>query len=104
MVKLDKDYFIGQDALAAQKAAGLEERLTGFVLTSPGVPREGCKIYKNGKKIGAVTSGTFSPLFKGIAVGYATTDLKEGDAVEIEIHGRKIPAKKVKTPFYQNRV
>jgi len=51
-----------------------------------------------------LTSGTFSPLFKGIAVGYADTDLKEGDVVEIEIHGRKIPAKKVKTPFYQNRV
>ena len=104
VVKLDKDYFIGQDALAAQKNAGLEERLTGFVLTSPGVPREGCKIFKDGKEIGSVTSGTFSPLFKGIAVGYATTDLKEGDTVEIEIHGRRIPAKKVKTPFYQNRV
>lgn len=104
VVKLDKDYFIGQDALAAQKAAGLERRLTGFVLTSPGVPREGCKIFKDGKEVGQVTSGTFSPLFKGIAVGYADTDLQEGDAVEIEIHGRKIPAKKVKTPFYQNRV
>ncbi|MBO7237931.1 MAG: hypothetical protein J6U96_01395, partial [Elusimicrobiaceae bacterium] len=104
VVKLDKDYFIGQDALAAQKAAGLEQRLTGFVLTGPGVPREGCKVFKDGKEKGVLTSGTFSPLFKGIAVGYADTDLQEGDAVEIEIHGRKVPAKKVKTPFYQNRV
>lgn len=104
VVKLDKTYFIGKDALAAQKAAGLEQKLTGFVLTGPGVPREGCKVFKDGQEKGVLTSGTFSPLFKGIAVGYAETDLKEGDAVEIEIHGRKIPAKKVKTPFYQNRV
>lgn len=104
VVKLDKDYFIGQDALSEQKVKGLHEKLTGFVLTAPGVPREGCKIFKDGKMVGQVTSGTFSPLFKGIAVGYADTKLQEGDAVEIEIHGRKIPAKKVKTPFYQNRV
>lgn len=104
VVKLDKDYFIGQDALRAQKSTGLTERLTGFVLTAPGVPREGCKVFKDGVEKGVLTSGTYSPLFKGIAVGYAATDLQEGDVVEIEIHGRKIPAKKVKTPFYQNRV
>ena len=54
--------------------------------------------------MGVLTSGTYSPLFKGIAVGYADTNLQEADAVEIEVHGRKIPAKKVKTPFYKNRV
>lgn len=104
VVKLDKENFIGKAALSAQKAAGLKARLTGFVLQGPGVPREGCKVFKDGVEKGTLTSGTFSPLFKGIAVGYATTDLQEGDAVEIEIHGRKIPAKKVKTPFYRNRV
>lgn len=104
VVKLDKEYFIGQDALSVQKVAGFKRRLTGFVLTAPGVPREGCKIIKSGKVKGIVTSGTFSPLFKGIAMGYADTDLQEADTVEIEIHGRLVPAKKVKTPFYQNRV
>ncbi len=104
VVKLDKENFIGKEALAAQKAAGLKRKLTGFVLTGGGVPREGCKVYKGGVEKGLLTSGTYSPLFKGIAVGYADTDLKEEDAVEIEIHGRLVPAKKIKTPFYQNRV
>jgi len=104
VVKLDKEKFIGEQALSEQKVKGLKRKLTGFRLTVPGVPREGCKIFKDGKEKGEVTSGTFSPLFKGIAVGYADTDLQEGDAVEIEIHGRKLPAQKVKTPFYQNRV
>ncbi|MBR2865876.1 MAG: hypothetical protein IKC13_06375 [Elusimicrobiaceae bacterium] len=43
-------------------------------------------------------------MLKGIGVGYAPAELPEECAVEIEIHGRLIPAKKVKTPFYKNRV
>lgn len=104
VVKLAKENFIGKAALEKQKAAGLKRRLTGFVLTGAGVPRAGCKVYKDGAEKGVLTSGTYSPLFKGIAVGHADTDLQEGDAVEIEVHGRRIPAKKVKTPFYKNRV
>ena len=104
VVKLDKENFIGKPALAAQKAAGLPQRLTGFVLKGPGVPREGCKVFKDGTEKGVLTSGTYSPLFKGIAVGYAATDLQVADKVEIEIHGRKIAAEVVKTPFYKNRV
>ncbi len=104
VVKLAKEDFIGKAALEAQKAAGLKRRLTGFMLTGAGVPRGGCKVFKNETEVGVLTSGTYSPLFKGIAVGYADTNLQEADAVEIEVHGRKIPAKKVKTPFYKNRV
>lgn len=104
VVKLAKEDFIGKAALEKQKAAGLKRRLTGFVLTGAGVPRAGCKVYKDGAEKGVLTSGTYSPLFKGIAVGHADTDLQEGDAVEIEVHGRRIAAKKVKTPFYKNRV
>ena len=74
VVKLDKENFIGKEALAAQKAAGIKRKLTGFVLTGGGVPREGCKVYKDGVEKGVLTSGTYSPLFKGIAVGYADTD------------------------------
>ena len=51
-----------------------------------------------------IVKSTFSPLFKGIAVGYAASDIAVGAEVEIEIHGRKIPAEVVKTPFYKNRV
>lgn len=104
VVKPAKENFIGKAALEAQKAAGVKRRLTGFVLTGAGVPRGGCKVFKDGAEIGVLTSGTYSPLFKGIAVGYAETSLQEGDEVEIEVHGRRIPAKKVKTPFYKNRV
>lgn len=104
VVKLAKENFVGKTALQAQKEAGIAQRLTGFVLTGAGVPRGGCKIFKDGAEIGYLTSGTYSPLLKGIGVGYAPAELPEECAVEIEIHGRLIPAKKVKTPFYKNRV
>lgn len=104
VVKLAKEDFVGREALAAQKAAGIKRKLTGFVLTGAGVPRAGCGVFGGGVEIGRLTSGTYSPLFKGIAVGYAEADLVPGGEVEIEIHGRRIPAKTVKTPFYKNRV
>ena len=104
VVKLSKENFIGKAALETKKQAGFENRLVGFVLKSPGVPRAGCKIFANGQEAGYVTSGTFSPLFKGIAVGYLNSKVPVGAEVEIEIHGRRLPAEVVKPPFYKNRV
>ena len=105
VVKLAKENFVGKDALSAQKAQGVKEKLTGFVLKSPGVPRAGCKVFVGAEEKGVLTSGTFSPLFKGIAVGYLAADAAvPGSEVEIEIHGRRAKAEVVKTPFYKNRV
>ncbi len=104
VVKLTKENFIGKSALEAKKAAGFTTKLRAFKLKNPGVPREGCKVFYQGTETGTLTSGTFSPLFKGIAVGYASSAIPVGAEVEIEIHGRKVPAEVVKTPFYKNRV
>jgi len=104
VVKLSKENFIGKAALEAKKAAGFSSKLMGVQLKAPGVPREGCKVFVGGQEKGFLTSGTFSPLFKGIGVGYISTDVAVGTEVEVEIHGRKVPAEIVKTPFYKNRV
>lgn len=104
VVKLSKENFIGKSALETKKAAGFKQKLTGLKLKVPGVPREGCKVFYAGREVGFLTSGTFSPLFKGIAVGYVDTQIPAGAEVEIEIHGRKLAAEVVKTPFYKNRV
>ena len=104
VVKLAKENFIGKKALEQKKAAGFKSRLVGFVLKVPGVPRVGCKIFADGREAGVVTSGTFSPLFKGIAVGYLDSQIPVGAEVEIEVHSRRLPAQVVKPPFYKNRV
>ena len=105
VVKLAKEEnFTGKDIMALQKQQGVAEKWTGFVLTGAGIAREGCLIYKDGQQVGKLTSATYSPLFKCICAGYAPSSLKEGDTVELEVRGNKIPAKVVKMPFYKNRV
>ena len=103
-VKLDKEGgFIGRDALAAQKARGLERRLVGFELLGPGIARQGCAVVVDGKPVGEVTSGTMGPSVKrAIGLAYVPPDLHpEGSTFDIDVRGRAIPARVVKTPFYR---
>ena len=93
--------FIGKDALLKQKEQGDYERLTSLECIDKGIPRHGCEIQKDGKKIGKVTSGTLSPcLNKGIAMGYAHPDFREKDSIlDIIVRDKPIKAKVVKPPF-----
>jgi aminomethyltransferase len=102
IVKLDKSDFIGKAALEKQKAAGVPRKLIGFELTEPGVPRSHYPILSNGERVGEVTSGTMGPsVKKAIGIGYVPTALSaEGTALQVEIRGRAVAAKIVKTPFH----
>jgi len=103
VVKLGKKDFIGKAALLKQKEEGVKIKLFSFKLKGPGVPREGNEVKFEGREAGFLTSGTYSPMFKGIAKGYAVNTLKEGDEVEIISGARHMPAEVVKG-FYKNRV
>jgi aminomethyltransferase len=102
-VKLDKPFFIGKDALVKQKAEGVQRKLIGFVLTGRGIPRHGYRILKDGQPVGEVTSGTQSPTLNlPIGIGYVPTALAAVDSTfDVEIRGKPVPAKVVKTPFYK---
>lgn len=103
IVKMDKGEFIGRDALAAQKAAGVPRKLVGFELTEAGIPRGGYGILSNGEKVGVVTSGTMGPsVKKAVGIGYVPTALAaEGSTFHVEIRGATKAARVVKTPFYK---
>ncbi len=101
VVKLEKGEFIGRDPLLKQKNTGPKHVRVGLRMLEAGVPRQGYGVFRDGKKIGTITSGTFSPLLKvGIAMGYAEPNLKAGDKVAVEIHGKKRAAEVVDWPFY----
>lgn len=105
VVKLNKEEpFTAKEIMARVKAEGVKNKLIGFKLLGAGVAREGCGVYKDGVKIGALTSATYSPLFKAIGCGYVPAEINDGDKVEIEIRGRMVPAQAVKMPFYKNKV
>lgn len=103
IVKLDKADFIGKQALLAQKAAGVPRKLVGFELTEAGIPRGHYAILKDGQKVGEVTSGTMGPsIKKAVGIGYVPAALAaEGSTFHVEIRGRPVAAKVVKTPFYK---
>jgi aminomethyltransferase len=101
ITKLDKSDFIGKNVLIKVKEGGIKRRLVAFVLQDSGFPRKDFEIYKDGRKIGTVTSGTVSPILeKGIGLGYVNKDLsKTGTMIEIKIRDKLIPAEIVKPPI-----
>ncbi len=93
--------FIGKDALLKQKEQGSYERLTSFECIGKGIPRHGCDVQIDGKKVGIITSGTMSPcLTTGIAMGYVHPDYREKDSiVEILVRGKPVKAKVLRPPI-----
>lgn len=105
VVKLDKGDFVGREALRKQKEAGLSRKLVGFTLTEPGIPRHGHAVLQDGKPVGTVTSGTKSPsLGSSIGLAYVPPGMAaEGSTFAVDIRGRAVAAKVVKTPFYSKK-
>ena len=100
-VKLNKDEFIGKDALVA---AGAPKRVrVGMEVTGRGIIREHQEVYLGQEKIGLTTSGTHCP-FLGKALAMALIDpahAAEGTQLEVEVRGRRVPAVIVPLPFYK---
>lgn len=103
IVKLDKPAFMGKVALEAQKRDGVTRKLVGFVLEGAGIPRHGYPLLKDGQRVGEVTSGTLGPsVKKPIGMGYVVPALAtEGSVFQVEIRGRAVDARVVKTPFWK---
>ncbi|MGR6902959.1 glycine cleavage system aminomethyltransferase GcvT [Lysinibacillus capsici] len=102
-VKLNKEGFIGHEALVAQKENGLPRKLVGIEMIDKGIPRHGYKVFKDGQEIGEVTTGTQLPSSKR-NVGHALIDSQFatiGTELEIEIRGKHLKVITVETPFYK---
>jgi len=75
----------------------------GLELEGRRIARQGTPITLDGKAVGEVTSGTFSPtLQKSIAMGYVDAN-HAGDGIQLvaDLKGAPNPAKVVKLPFYK---
>ena len=102
-VKLERGGFVGAEALARQRARGLERRLVGFELLGRGVARAGYALAADGAAVGTVTSGGPSPtLGRSIGLGYVPPALAAiGSELAISIRDRRVGARVVDTPFYR---
>jgi aminomethyltransferase len=119
----EKTDMIGRDALEKQFEANkrilnrdysdctaLPRKVRPIALTGRGVMRAGYPVYKNGKEVGYITSGTMVPRYKvenqgsllekftdqkalrSIGFALLDADVLIDDTVEVEIRGGRIPA------------
>jgi aminomethyltransferase len=90
--------FVGAEAIRAVRAAGPSEKLVPFVITGPGIARQGNPVHGGGE----VTSGTLSPSLNiGIGMAYVPVDKAEpGTALEIDVRGRTRTAEVRAKPLY----
>lgn len=104
-VKLDKDDFIGKEALTKQREQGLKRMLTGLEMVDRGIPRNGYDVQVDGRKVGFVTSGSFSPtLGKNIGMALVETGVNaEGTELDIVIRNKALKARVIKLPFYNKK-
>lgn len=103
-VRMGKEGFLGKEAIARAKEAGLRRKLLGLLLDGERIPRHGFAVEREGKSAGVITSGSMG-ISLGFPVGMAYL---EGDAavvgskVDVLVRGQATPATVASRPMYQN--
>lgn len=103
-VALGKIAFVGKEHLQRQALSGTSKMLVAFRMSSRSAPpRPHYPLVVGGKAVGEVTSGTQSPsLGVGIGMGYVPPICATGgQALEVEIRGKRFPAEIVAKPIYR---
>jgi aminomethyltransferase len=96
--------FRGRDALVAERERGVARRLRGLTVEGRRPPRAEQAVLVEGREVGMVTSGNFSPtLGHGIALAFLPPGIEEGAAAAIDVRGDAVPAQVVPTPFVAKR-
>jgi aminomethyltransferase len=93
--------FIGRKVIQKERESGVQQKLVGLVLEGKGVLRGHQKVIVEGVGEGETTSGTFSPTLKQ-AIAFARVPKETGDSCEVEIRGKRLPAKVVKPVFVRD--
>jgi len=90
--------FIGSEAVRRIREAGPAEKLAPFVMTGPGIARQGNPVIGGGE----VTSGTMSPsLGIGIGMAYLPAEKAQpGTQIEIDVRGKARSAEVRSKPLY----
>ena len=101
-VALDGRDFIGAQAVRQLQAQEHRTQI-GIVMESRGVLRAGYTLFKDGKQIGGITSGAFSPTLQhSIALARVSGQPAPGDTLEVAIRDKRLPVTVVRPPFVRN--
>lgn len=93
--------FIGRAALETLKNSPSKQRFVGLLLEDRGVLRNHQKVVVDGVGEGEITSGGFSPTI-GKSIALARVPAGDYDRAEVEVRGKLLNVRIVKTPFVRN--
>jgi glycine cleavage system T protein (aminomethyltransferase) len=104
-VNLPGRSFPGSQHLAQIVAEGPARKRVGLALDGKRIAREGDVLLCQGRPVGMVTSGTFSPtLQKSIAMGYIDREFAaEGAPISVNVRERPEAGRIVALPFYRRK-
>ncbi len=93
--------FPGAARIQREIANGAARRIAGIKPEGRAPARDGTVIMADGSEVGVITSGGFGPSAQGpVALGFVPPDLaKPGQALELLVRGKAMPAQVVKLPF-----
>jgi aminomethyltransferase len=102
-VKLDKEKFIGKEALLKQKTEGVAKKLVGIELQDKAIPRHGYTVLTpEGEAIGEVTTGYHGiSVDKSVCMALVDSRYAKLDTpLLVQIRKKVFPGKVVKKRFY----
>jgi aminomethyltransferase len=104
-LKLDKDAFIGRDALlSVQTSGGPKRKIIGLEMMDRGIARDGYPVLDlEGREIGVITSGSPAPFLKtNIAMALVPAEVTAGGGdLLVQVRANQVRAKQVPLPFYK---
>ncbi|MBO7068000.1 MAG: glycine cleavage system aminomethyltransferase GcvT [Bacteroidaceae bacterium] len=102
-VKLDKEEFVGKEALLKQKTEGVAKKLVGIELQDKAIPRHGYSVLNaDGETVGEVTTG-YHTISSDKSVCMALVDssyAKLGTPLQVQIRKKVFAGEVVKKRFY----
>jgi aminomethyltransferase len=95
--------FIGRNSLVGLKERGLSRELVCFKASERGIMRSHCDIFRQGERVGTITSGGYSPtLGVSIGMGFVPPELAtEGTELTADVRGKPLAIQVVPRPFYK---
>ena len=104
--RIENGGFIGHENIKKDLIDGVEKKLVGIKPLGKLPAREGTQILnKNGKIIGEITSGGYSPSLQApIAMGYINAEiLQKNREILLNVRGNSLPAEIVSLPFVEHK-
>ena len=101
-----EDNYNGKDVITEQIKNGTKKKLVGLKMLDKAIARHEYEVYKDGEKIGIITSGGPLPVLgANIALAYVKNDKEicTGSIVQVMIREKLHDAEIVKRPFIEKR-